>query len=666
MCTAVLSTQILTKLLFLLFPSTHQCKFKKDDNKPNQDSFSISTNFNNNLNDALFSVFDGHGRYGDKCAQFASTHLPSLLARHVEKKQKRQMKRKSNLQSDDDNNEEGKENNHTRSENDHHNIGINQDMFLDACANAHKQCNLAMHRNEELDDKLSGTTAISCHFNGRKNRITVCNVGDSRAVLGKRVNRNSYCDEGGEEAIYKALPLSRDQTPYRRDERTRIRATGARVLSLDQIEGNEPIIVEEDEDETHDMELGREIDEDGDPPRVWHPRHDYPGTAFTRSLGDHMAEELGVFAEPEMVTRDIEDGDEIIVLASDGVFEFLTNQSVIDICAKHKDPLAACKAVVAASYDLWLQYELRTDDITMICLFIDSNDEHAPGPLAPKVYNFKDNDNTVKSPSGLVIDARDSKPVRSRPSIEKTEKLRQMSSKFIDNGDEVDHVDLSDLHTEKTEQEISCIAQAIKTCVMLKNINDDQRDMIFGVMEPVEAKAGDWIIRQGAVGDRFYIVERGSFEVRIVPEGQTDKKNNGGALVHMYEGSLEKQLHPSFGELALLYSVPRAASIIAKTDGKLWALHKNALRKVLVEQSGRKDLLKIIRTIRGLQDLSIEEMEYVAGTMKLETFAKGHEITTRGSSGSSLYVISKGQCGKYNMIGQSEKLFILFLICHLF
>jgi serine/threonine protein phosphatase PrpC len=71
------------------------------------------------------------------------------------------------------------------------------------------------------------------------------------------------------------------------------------------------------------------------------------------------AEELGVFAEPEIITRRVGDADKMIVIASDGVFEFLTNQSVVDMCCKFKDPLEACRAVVAESYELWLQYEMR-------------------------------------------------------------------------------------------------------------------------------------------------------------------------------------------------------------------------------------------------------------------------------------------------------------------
>mmetsp|Transcript_11895 Transcript_11895/g.16907 ORF Transcript_11895/g.16907 Transcript_11895/m.16907 type:complete len:160 (-) Transcript_11895:139-618(-) len=158
-----------------------------------------------------------------------------------------------------------------------------------------------MHRCKEIDDVLSGTTAISCYIQGRRNKITVCNVGDSRAVLGQiqhtvnlelnydtTDNNNSTTPhEPSPSSTYKAIPLSRDQTPYRTDERNRVLRQGARILSLDQMEG----LVLYDEAETmrtmeeKEVKLGEEIEADGDPPRAWSPDGEYPGTAFTRSIG---------------------------------------------------------------------------------------------------------------------------------------------------------------------------------------------------------------------------------------------------------------------------------------------------------------------------------------------------------------------------------------------
>ncbi|CAN0423174.1 unnamed protein product, partial [Laminaria digitata] len=52
-----------------------------------------------------------------------------------------------------------------------------------------------------------------------------------------------------------------------------------------------------------------ELDEGGDPPRIWSPFGEYPGTAFTRSMGDVIAEELGVSADPEIIHRKIHPSD---------------------------------------------------------------------------------------------------------------------------------------------------------------------------------------------------------------------------------------------------------------------------------------------------------------------------------------------------------------------
>lgn len=70
------------------------------------------------------------------------------------------------------------------------------------------------------------------------------------------------------------------------------------MLSRDQIHGLEPI-----HENWGDVILGDEIDEGGDPPRVWCPDGDYPGVAFTRSFGDLYAKEVGVHAEPEILIR---------------------------------------------------------------------------------------------------------------------------------------------------------------------------------------------------------------------------------------------------------------------------------------------------------------------------------------------------------------------------
>lgn len=244
-------------------------------------------------------------------------------------------------------------------------------------------------------DKLSGTTAVAAAFHF--GRLTVCNTGDSRAILGHRMADDGNSEEGKDESNggatdkgkLLALPLTYDQTPFRKDERERVRKAGASILTVAQMEGESP--VEECEQDWDDKIAGKAVIVDGDVPRLWVPGKDYPGCAFTRSIGDSLGDTIGIIAEPEVITTELTSRDEILVLGSDGVFDFLTNQMVIDLCAECADPLEACEKVVKASYDQWLENDERTDDITLIVCFLECDQEPAKnvaGTTAELLANY--------------------------------------------------------------------------------------------------------------------------------------------------------------------------------------------------------------------------------------------------------------------------------------
>ncbi|KAM6569098.1 hypothetical protein CsatB_017083 [Cannabis sativa] len=148
------------------------------------------------------------------------------------------------------------------------------------------------------------------------------------------------------------------------------------VLTLDEIEGLKNLDVQC---------WGTEEGDEGDPLRLWIPNGMYLGTAFTRSIGDFIAESIGVVATLEIVVLELTQDNPFFVLASDGVFDFLSSQTVVDMVAKYKDPRDACAAIVAESYRLWLQYETRTDDITIIVVHIDGLAETGGGQTLSSV-----------------------------------------------------------------------------------------------------------------------------------------------------------------------------------------------------------------------------------------------------------------------------------------
>jgi cGMP-dependent protein kinase 2 len=232
-----------------------------------------------------------------------------------------------------------------------------------------------------IDDTLSGTTACLALLQGRD--LYVANVGDSRAVIAqkpkKKPNTATAVTEAGDAdnipAATKdttsnliALELTTDQTPFREDECDRVQRAGARVMTLDQMEGLK---------ERGVRCWTNEADCDGDPPRLWSPTGTYPGTAFTRSIGDSVAESIGVFAEPEITEIQISNQMPFVILASDGIWEFVSSQRAVDIVAGCTDPAEAAQALVSTAYKAWLKKETRTDDISVVVMFFSHEDGEA-------------------------------------------------------------------------------------------------------------------------------------------------------------------------------------------------------------------------------------------------------------------------------------------------
>jgi len=464
-------------------------------NKDNQDTYKCIEAFGKSrsgMMSSFFGVFDGHGRDGHYCARFARDVLHAEISKRLEK-----------LSSLPDTTNVAKYHQEVK-----HSLEL-----------AHLATNSLMKSDRRFDSDLSGTTAISVLL--MDGHIFVSNVGDSRAIV---VSENA-------DGNMVAKPLSSDQTPYRADERARVKRYGARVLSMEQIEGSEP-----HHENWGDFTLGDEIDEGGDPPRIWHPRENYPGTAFSRSLGDAVAETLGVVANPEILEREINEMDRHIIIASDGVFEFLTNQMVADIALQHKDPLAACQSIVESAYNMWLQYEVRTDDITIIMMSL-ADGTAVTGRMSRSSSISKEDQPPVQ----------DSRPVRRAVSKEKKKNMIQTKSEEADDG--VGENDIAALLVPKSQEDEEAIAGAIKSNFLFQHLNVAQRQAVIGVMQPVEVTTGEWVITQDDHGDRFYVVDSGRYEVRVRPPGKVD--STGGFVVHVYESGNGQ--HPGFGELSLMY-----------------------------------------------------------------------------------------------------------------
>ena len=96
-----------------------------------------------------------------------------------------------------------------------------------------------------------------------------------------------------------------------------------------------------------------------------------PGLAMSRSLGDSLAANVGVIAEPDVAVHKVSPNDKCLLLASDGVWEFLTNEEAVETVkpfVEKRDPAAGCSAIIQKARQRWEQEEEAIDDITAVLI----------------------------------------------------------------------------------------------------------------------------------------------------------------------------------------------------------------------------------------------------------------------------------------------------------
>lgn len=99
-----------------------------------------------------------------------------------------------------------------------------------------------------------------------------------------------------------------------------------------------------------------------------------PGLAMSRSFGDYVASQVGVIPEPEVLHFDVTTKDRFLAIASDGVWEFLSNEEIVEMVRPFylkNDPEGACEKIVRESTAAWKREDDVIDDITIILVFLN-------------------------------------------------------------------------------------------------------------------------------------------------------------------------------------------------------------------------------------------------------------------------------------------------------
>lgn len=165
-------------------------------------------------------------------------------------------------------------------------------------------------------------------------------------------------------------------------------------------------------------------------------------------------------------------------------------------------------------------------------------------------------------------------------------------------------------------------------------------------MKEVTVQAGTEVIVQGAVGDFFYVVEEGSFEVWVRGPPTHEYTGPGQSITHPGEEKKVATYGPggSFGELALMYNAPRAATVVATSRSTMWALDRVTFRSILVEHTSRKRKMyeTFLSEVPILQTLNPKERAKIADALEEKVYEEGEAVVIEGEVGKNFYIIESG------------------------
>jgi len=154
---------------------------------------------------------------------------------------------------------------------------------------------------------------------------------------------------------------------------------------------------------------------------------------------------------------------------------------------------------------------------------------------------------------------------------------------------------------------------------------------------------GQVIIEQGDMfADKFFIVESGEYSFQV-----NTTKNDGDSMDKASQAQLvgEAKVGSSFGELALLYHAPRAATVTCTKAGALWVINRSDFKKVLMKSNDVKmgNYMTILDTIGSFAVLYKDEKAALADALVEIHHIKGEEIVKQGDAGNSFFILYDGK-----------------------
>lgn len=182
------------------------------------------------------------------------------------------------------------------------------------------------------------------------------------------------------------------------------------------------------------------------------------------------------------------------------------------------------------------------------------------------------------------------------------------------------------------------IARNDKLQVLFGHLGPAAIDHVVGAFFYKPTEEHEIIIQQGADGDFFYVVYSGCYDIFV----QRRADLQADWVMQAGPGQV-------FGELALMYNVPRAATVRSAMAGGLWCLDRESFQMMLVtsENSKSKEYESFLRNVSLFNELTQYELSTVGDLLDAEPFDYGETIVRQGEIGDVFFFLYEGECKAY-------------------
>jgi len=188
---------------------------------------------------------------------------------------------------------------------------------------------------------------------------------------------------------------------------------------------------------------------------------------------------------------------------------------------------------------------------------------------------------------------------------------------------------------EKTPERKARIAKCLEPNLLFSSLDPTELDTVTLAFKEKLADAGQRLIQQGDDGECMFLIEEGSVDCLIKQDSMEEKvvKTCGPGDV--------------FGELALLYNCPRAASVQATQRTTLWELDRETFNRIVKDAAAKKrtTYMEFLKKVPLLANMDQYEVMTIAEAMKVECYNKaGEMIIQQGDAGDKFYIVLEGDC----------------------